>query len=433
MITHTPKLVSLFAAAVSIFCAPFAFAAAAAQADAPASAKLAQRADQELRENILPFWLKHAPDRQRGGFVGQIDQDMTVHRDAPRGVLLTSRIVWTFSAAYRRFGNAEYRDMADRGYRDLIDRAWDAQHGGVFWTVLPNGKPADAGKHIYGQAFAIYALSEYARAFNHAEAKERAIALYRLVEEKAGDRTHGGYFEGFTRDWRRTDKTLQLLGTRAPKSQNTHLHIMEAYTNLLRIWPDPELRQRQRVLIELMLNRVMDPKTHHLGLFFAADWSPLSREVSYGHDIEFAWLVLEAAEVLGDEILIKHAKAAAVAIADVTLRKGVDGDGGVFNEGTLTAVTKPAKDWWPQAEAAVGFLNAFQLTGEKRFFDAAVHTWDFIEAKVIDRAHGDWHGALARDGTPLSHAKLSLWKCPYHNGRACLELSDRLRSLVRAP
>lgn len=396
---------------------------------AEAAAKWAERAEQELRENILPFWLKNAPDRERGGFVGRIEQDMTVHRDAPRGVLLTSRIVWTFSAAYRRFGNVEYRDMAERGYRDLIDRAWDREHGGVFWTVMPNGKSAETGKHIYGQAFALYALSEYARTFEHAEAKDRAIALYRLIEEKAADRARGGYFEGFTRDWRRAEHTLQLLGTSAPKSQNTHLHIMEAYTNLLRIWPDPELRTRQRALVELMLARVMGPKTHHLGLFFAADWSPLSREVSYGHDIEFAWLVVEAAEVLGDEALLARAKTAAVAIAEVTLRKGVDLDGGVFNEGTLTAVTKPAKDWWPQAEAVIGFLNAFELTGEKRFFDAAQRTWDFIEAKVIDRTHGDWYEALARDGTPLPRSKLSIWKCPYHNGRACLELSERLRAL----
>lgn len=421
-------VLAVVVAAAGVVCPHRAFAAAA-PADIAAAAKLAERADRELRENILPFWLKHAPDRERGGFVGQIDHDMTVHRDGPRGVLLTSRIVWTFSAAHRRFGNAEYREMADRGYRDLLDRAWDKQHGGVFWTVMPDGRPAEAGKHIYGQAFALYALSEYARAFNHTEAKERAIALYRLIEAKAGDRVHGGYFEGFTRDWRPAEKTLQLLGTSAPKSQNTHLHIMEAYTNLLRIWPDPELRVRQRALVELMLTRVMDSKTHHLGLFFAADWSPLSHEVSYGHDIEFAWLVVEAAEGLGDEALLKRAKTAAVAIADVTLRKGVDADGGVFNEGTLTTVTKPAKDWWPQAEAAVGFLDAFQLSGEKRFYDAAVRSWNFIEARVIDRAHGDWHGALARDGTPLPHAKLSVWKCPYHNGRACLELSERLRAL----
>lgn len=431
------RVVQLFAVILSTIgavCTPQASAGAQAHVAAEqqaAASDLAKRAEKELRENILPFWLKHAPDRERGGFVGQIDQDMTVRPSAPRGVLLTSRILWTYSAAHRRYGAAEYRDMADRGYRDLIDRGWDQQHGGVFWSVTPDGKPAEAGKHIYGQAFALYALSEYARAFNHAEAKDRAIALYRLIEEKAADRegAQGGYFEGFSRDWRPSERTLQLLGTSAPKSQNTHLHIMEAYTNLLRIWPDAGLRARQQALIDLMLTRVMDPKTHHLGLFFAANWAPLSHEVSYGHDIEFAWLIVEAAEVVGDEALLKRARGAAVAIAEVTLRKGVDSDGGMFNEGTLTAVTKPTKDWWPQAEAAVGFLNAFQISGEKRFFDAAVRSWGFIEAKIVDRVHGDWYEAVARDGTPLPRSKLSVWKCPYHNSRACLELSERLARL----
>jgi cellobiose epimerase len=389
----------------------------------------AAQTEAELRENILPFWMRHAPEGEQG-FVGRIGHDMTRHPQAPRGVLLTSRILWTFSAAQGRYPTPGYAGMARRAYRDLVERGLDSEHGGAFWTVSPTGEPVDARKHVYGQAFALYALSEYARAFDQSEAKERAIQLFRLVEKHARDHRHGGYFEAFDRTWRRDTAALRLLGTGAPKSQNTHIHIMEAYTNLLRVWPDPELREAQRALIELMLTRILNPATNHLQLFFREDWTPVSHEISYGHDIELSWLVVEAAEVLGDEALVARAKAAAVAMAEATLREGVDRDGGVFNEGGPHGVTKDTKDWWPQAEAAVGFLNAYEISGDVRFFDAARQTWAFVAKHVVDRERGDWHESLSRDGTPLPRTKLSVWKCPYHNGRACLELAARLRALA---
>jgi mannobiose 2-epimerase len=398
-------------------------------APAPTATELrgyAAGATQELRQDILPFWLQHARDAKRGGFVGRIGQDMTVYPDAPRGTLLTSRILWTFSAAYRRFRDPQYVDMAQWAYRDLVDRGFDPQQGGLFWSVAPDGKPVDARKHIYGQAFGVYGLSEYYRATHDQAALDRAIALYRLIEEKARDHQHGGYFESFTRDWKRDEVgQRQIMGNRGPKSQNTHIHILEAYTNLLRVWPDPGLRESVHALTDLMLTRIIDPKTHHLILFFHDDWTPISDEVSYGHDIELSWLVVEAATALGDDSLIARAKQVAVEMANATLAQGIDRDGGVFNEANPKGLTDPNKDWWPQAEATVGFLNAYQISGDPRFYRASRHTWEFIQATCIDRKNGDWYESVTRSGEPRVRSKLSVWKCPYHNSRACLEIIER--------
>jgi mannobiose 2-epimerase len=414
-------------------------AGAAAQnrvAPSPAGARveletLAQSAERELRGNILPFWLARARDEKRGGFYGRIAQDMTVYPDEPRGTLLTNRILWTFSSSYRRFQDPEYLKMAQWALRDLQAHGWDREHGGLFWTVTPDGQPVQSIKHVYDQAFGIYSLAEYYRATQDRSALDRAIELYHLIEAKARDPRHGGYFEAFTRDWKRDDEAgRRLLGGRGVKSQNTHIHVLEAYTNLLRVWPDPALRADLGALLELMLTKVVDPRSHHLILFFNEDWTPVSDEISYGHDIELSWLIVEAATVLGDETALARARTTAVEMAAATLAKGVDADGGIFNEGNPERVTNPNKDWWPQAEGAVGFLNAYAITHEARFLAAAEKTWNFIETKCVDRKNGDWYESMTRDGTPILKNKLSVWKCPYHNSRSCLEITERAEALL---
>ena len=403
---------------------------AGARAITPADLQsLANGAEQELRSNILPFWLKHTRDRERGGFYGMIDQQMNVRQNAPRGALLTSRILWTFSAAYRTYRDPEYLEMARWAYRDLMDKFRDREFGGLYWSISADGKPEQTIKQVYGQAFGIYALAEYYRATGEQPALDEAIAIYRLVERHAHDAKMGGYFDALNREWQ--PQKRNFLGP-APKSQNSHIHIMEAFTNLLRIWPDDGLRRRQRELIDLMLTRIIDPRTNHLVLFMKNDWTPVGDEFSYGHDIELSWLLVEAAEQLGDPALLARVKPAALAIARVTLAEGVDRDGAVFNEGTAHGVTNFNKDWWPQAEAAVGFLNAYQLSRDPKYFVAAQRSWNFIGEKMIDRKNGDWFESLQRDGTPLRRAKVSIWKCPYHNSRSCLELIERMHQLTKS-
>lgn len=393
-------------------------------------AAYAGQAEAELRENILPFWLKHARDHKRGGFYGEIDGKLKVRTEAPRGALLTSRILWTFSAAHRRYHDPEYLAMARWAYDDLLARFLDSKHGGVYWMVSADGAPVDPRKVAYVQSFAIYGLSEYHRASGEQGALDKAIELYRLLNRHGHDREHRGYFEEFSREWQvrhERGRFGSAMGSTGQKSQNTHLHILEAFTTLYRVWPDPGLKQDLRELTELMLDHVLDASTHHLRLFLAEDWQPRSEEVSFGHDIEFSWLLMEAVEVLGDEALSARAKAEAVKIAAVTLKEGVDPDGGVLGEAGPKGLTVTFKEWWPQAEAAVGFLNAYQLSGDRTYLDASRHSWQFIEEKLVDRKNGEWLHGVSRDGRRKSTLKAGFWKCPYHNGRACMEIVDRLR------
>jgi mannobiose 2-epimerase len=390
------------------------------------------RIQAELRRNILPFWMEHAVDHTRGTFFGSVTNDLVPDRDVTRGALLTSRILWTFAAAHLRHPDPAYREMADFAYADLIGRFFDRRHGGLFWSLDGSDRPLEPRKQIYGQAFGIYALTEYHRATGRREPLDQAIAIHRLIETHARDPKQGGYLEARARDWQPiADVRLSPVDLNEPKSQNTHLHVMEAYTNLLRVWPDAELRRRQAELVDVMLTRILNPATHHLGLFFAEDWTLRCPKVSYGHDIEASWLLTEAANVVGDSTLRERTAAAALGIAATTLAEGIDADGAVFNEGGPQGVTNTNKEWWPQAEAVVGFLNADELGGGERFLDAALRAWDFIDRRLIDRKNGEWFRGVTRDGAVLQdELKVGFWKCPYHNGRACLEATARLQAIA---
>jgi mannobiose 2-epimerase len=289
-------------------------------------------------------------------------------------------------------------------------------------------------KQVYGQAFAIYALAEYHAATGRREPLDLAVATQGLVEAHARDQRHGGYLEAFGRGWEPiADMRLSAVDLNEPKSQNTHLHVMEAYTRLLGVWPDPALRGQLAEILGLMLGRIVNPRTCHLGLFFAGDWALRSDRISYGHDIEAAWLLCQAADALGDPVLQERIRPLAARIAEVTLAEGVDADGGVYNEGAPSGLTNTNKEWWPQAEAVVGFLNAFQVSGEERFLVAAQRTWDFIEKRIIDRSRGEWLRGVTRDGRVLDgELKVGFWKCPYHNGRTGLEATRRLREIAAA-
>jgi cellobiose epimerase len=390
--------------------------------------------ESDLRENILPFWIRHVVDAARGTFHGQLGNDLRVDPTAERGALLSSRILWTYAAAYRRYADPAYHRMADFAYADLLARYHDPVHGGFIWSVSAQGQPLRTRKQIYGQAFAIYALTEYHLATARPEPLTLATETYRLIERHAMDRALGGYFEAFSQDWSPiADMRLSDVDMNEPKSQNTLLHVMEAYTNLLRAWPDSELRHRLAALVDLMLTRVLNPQTHHLGLFFSQEWEPRTDRISYGHDIEASWLLTEAAEVVAAPGLLQRCRDAAVRIAEVTLAEGVDTDGAIFNEGDPTGVTDPSREWWPQAEGVVGFLNAAQLTGQDRFLSAALQLWDYIQRHLIDHERGEWYWNLTRDGQiSASKPKVGFWKCPYHNGRMGLEAVRRLEALVRA-
>lgn len=392
----------------------------------------ADRIEAELLQNILPFWMEWGVDRVRGTILGSLTNDLVVDRDAARGALLSARVLWTYSAAYLVHREPAFLEMARLAHDDLIKNFWDVEHRGFFWSIDAAGRPLNPRKQVYGQAFAIYALTEFHRASGLREPLDRAIELYRLLEQHARERTHGGYVEAFSREWGTIeDMRLGEADMNVPKSQNTHLHVMEAYTNLLRVWPDAAAKESQTALVNVMLDRILDERTGHLKLFFSRDWVSQTNVVSYGHDIEAAWLFLEAAEVLGDRELVARLKPLVVKIAEVTLAEGVDEDGALFNAGTPSGIVDFGKEWWPQAEAVVGFLCAYQVSGDERHLRAALRCWDFIATSLVDRNHGEWFRGVDREGRVLAqHLKVSFWKCPYHNGRACLEASRRLRALA---
>jgi len=386
------------------------------------------KTESELRENILPFWIKHVVDKERGGFYGELSNTLDVDKDAPRGALLSARILWTYSAAYQRYRAPEYLEMARWAYNDLLSRFWDETHGGLYWMVGTDGALLRPRKQIYGQAFGIYALAEYYSATGEPGALDKAIAIFRLMEEHSHDPNYGGYFEAYTRDWRlESDLRLSDVDMNAMKSMNTHLHVMEAYTTLLRVWDSVELRARQAENIDIMMHRIVSPTTFHTLLFFDEAWNPRTDHISYGHDIETNWLLVESAETLGDADRSAEARALAVKMAQAVYDEGLDAEGGLVNDGDSNGVTNPDFEWWPQAEAAAGFLNAYQLSGQPHFLQAALRSWDFIETYFVDRQHGEWFRTVTQDHVvDRSAAKVSFWKCPYHNGRACMELIDRL-------
>ncbi len=385
----------------------------------------------ELDGNLLPFWLTAAVDATGGGFIGWMSKDGVVDPKAPKGLILNARLLWTFSAVYRINHDPRWRDLAQRAADYLAESFWDAAHGGAFWQVDDAGSPRDDKKKIYGQAFYVYALAEYYQAVGDEASLQRAREVFGLIETHSHDRDHGGYLEVCNRDWsvaqnlRLSDKDMD-----EKKSMNNHLHLLEAYTNLYRVWPDAAVRERLVELLDVFEQRIADPATGHLNHFFDESWQPKSDDYTFGHDIEASWLLCEVAEVLADPAITSRVQSQALCLAHIVLTEGVDHDGGLCYRGQHGHITDSNREWWPQIESAVGFLNAYQRSGEQRFFDAARSAWGYIERYFVDTEHGEWFWRIDPTGRPdPTEPKVSEWKGPYHSVRGCLEILNRLESI----
>ena len=381
----------------------------------------------ELENNILPFWMNKMEDNEQGGFYGEITGNDELRPEASKGAILNARILWTFSAAYRLLKKPEYLKTATRAKRYLIDRFYDPEYGGIYWELDYKGNPLDTKKQIYAIGFAIYGLSEYARATGDAEALEYAQRLFEVIEQHSFDPVQNGYLEALTRDWQPIeDMRLSDKDENEKKTMNTHLHILEPYTNLYRIWKDEWLERQLRNLIDVFITRILDPQTGHLNLFFEEDWTNKYRIYSYGHDIEASWLIHEAALVLCDETVLKRIEPLIVRIAQAA-DEGLNPDGSMIYENFLDKQKIDRElHWWVQAENVVGHINLYQHFGDESALDIAARCWEFIKAKLIDHEQGEWHWSILPDGTVnRKDDKAGFWKCPYHNGRMCMEVIER--------
>lgn len=383
----------------------------------------------ELTGNILPFWLNKMIDNERGGFYGRIDRKNILHPDAEKGGILNARILWTFSAAYRVLGKAEYLEMATRAKDYILAHFYDHEFGGTYWSLDADGNPKDTKKQFYALGFMMYGLSEYVRATGDEEALDYAIRLFETIEEHSLDVVYNGYIEACTREWGKIDDMrLSELDANFPKSQNTHLHIIEPYTNLFRVWKDPRLERALRNLIDIFTDKILNPETHHLDLFFENDWTRGAGQLeSYGHDIECSWLMHEAALVLGDPEVLRKVEPIVQLVAKAS-EKGLNPDGSMVHEANLdTGHVDDDLHWWVQAEAVVGFYNIYQHFADEAALDNALRCWQYIKDNLIDHANGEWYWSRHADGTlNTTDDKAGFWKCPYHNGRMCLEIIERI-------
>ncbi len=394
-----------------------------------ASRALASQVRKELTENILLYWMKKMCNPS-GGFHGRISGGENLDTEAPVGGIMTARILWTYASAYRVLGasapdSEAYLNMALRAKRLLIDRFYDTEFGGTYWSLNPDLSPLDTKKQIYAIAFTIYGLAELYRACGDEEALEYAVKLFHDIENHSFDSAGYGYWEAFTREWAPIeDMRLSDKDANESKTMNTHLHVLEAYTCLFRVWKDPLLEARLRGLIEIFEFKILG-SDGHLRLFFDDHWNCGYDIVSYGHDIEASWLLHEAAIVLGDAAVLGRVEALVPMIVRAA-SEGFTPDGGMIYEKEGTKVDAD-RHWWVQAESVVGYFNLWDHFGEQSGLEYALICWDFIKNHLIDREEGEWFWSLRADGSiNRDDDKAGFWKCPYHNGRMCMEIIERV-------
>ncbi len=379
--------------------------------------------EKELHEHIMPFWLEMM-DREHGGLYGFMDVELNMDRKADKGGIATARHLWAFSAAYRVTGKAAYLDAAKHAYQFMKEKLVDREYGGLYWLVDYEGNPSDDRKHVYCQGFGVYSLSEYVRATGDQEALALARELFELMEERGFDKENNAYKEEFTRQWEeKPNVSLSENGVLADITMNTHLHVLEAYTTLYRVWPDARVKERVENLMNLFRDRIYDAAGKYNRVFFNKQWESLIDLKSYGHDIEASWLLDEAikAAQLTDATYDAMVKDLAYAIAD----SAVLSDGSIANEihGDQLDDTRV---WWVQAEAIVGFINAFERTQDQRFIELAHGVWNYTKKYMIDRRPGgEWFWSVEANGNPSSLNVVDPWKASYHNGRLCLEMIER--------
>jgi mannobiose 2-epimerase len=379
-------------------------------------------------ENILNYWIKNAIDNKNGGFIGRISIDQDVDYNANKGLILNARLLWTFSVAYQILKRDELLNIANRAYDYIIQHFADKKNGGYYWQLTNNGKPQDTKKQIYAQAFTLYGFSEYYHITKNEECLKYAYEIFDLIEKYSFDRNKNGYFEAFTEDWREIiDQRLSVKDMNEKKTMNTHLHVIEAYAAFYKVTGNVKVKERVLNLLDVFNNYIINQTDYHFDLFFDENWNCKSNVISYGHDIEGSWLLHESAEIAGDKNYIEKMKNIAVKMANAAI-EGVNKDGGLLHDRIRNEPVEEELEWWPQAEALVGYINAYFICKDEKFIAAAIKQKTFIENYFIDKKYGEWFYRIDKNYNPIKeYDKVGFWKCPYHNARMCMELVRRLQ------
>lgn len=377
---------------------------------------------------VLEWWAQRVVVADGKRICGEISNAGIAQAEADVGAVYLARILWTFSRAAQNDDNADYRRIADIAYAQLNSDFLDRENGGIFWKTNAAGAALIAKKQAYAQAFALYGLSAYAKLNTGEEVEALCHHLFDLLEARFHDDEHGGYWEAFTRDWQEIeDVRLSERDHHAPKSMNTHLHVMEAYSEYYRCFQRAEARQALRNLIGLFAERIYMQDQGHLRMFWSDEWENMSTTISFGHDIEASWLIQEAAELVGDDDLLAEIRPLVLTLVDNCEANGIGPNGEIFEEADAR---HPTRIWWCQAEALVGFVNAFQLRGDRADMQSALASWEFIKSAVIDAPDGEWRWHSALDEGFADPYIGGEWKACYHNSRALMEAGARIRSLI---
>lgn len=385
---------------------------------------MVEEVKEHLLHTIIPFW-ENLRDNEHGGYYGWLGYDLALDKKAVKGCILNSRITWFFANAYTLLKDESLLDEAKHGFAFMKDYCFDKENGGIYWSITYDGKPEDTTKHTYNQAFCIYALSSYYEASKDEEALAMAKELFHIIEEKCTDEV--GYLEAFDREFHliENDK-LSENGVIADKTMNTLLHVFEAYTEPYRVSKDAEVKKRLEWILDTIADKIYNPKLHRQEVFFDKNYNSILDLHSYGHDIETAWLLNRGVDVLGEEA---YQKKMGPIIDDLTAQVyKVAFDGHSLANECEKGVVNTHRVWWVQAETVIGFLNGYQRNPEKKeYLEAAKSEWQFIKDYVIDKREGsEWFWEVDENGKPYPDRPIvEPWKCPYHNGRMCIEVIRR--------